>query len=175
MSSRSVLNTCNRIIQFFLCSWSLPIRQILFIFICKKKNNFTNKQQQQQKQKQQQKHENRTIFGNIKAHVWYHSIIVLSIRTNNCIVWWLFSRFLKKTADDGCHFDDKSKVKRGTLLHKMLQENRCLNYMFKNFLFIISRLGLDYVDLYLIHSPYGGDNVATYKQMMEFQKQGLIK
>ena len=37
------------------------------------------------------------------------------------------------------------------------------------------RLGLDYVDLYLIHSPYGGDNVATYKQMMEFQKQGLIR
>lgn len=37
------------------------------------------------------------------------------------------------------------------------------------------KLGLEYVDLYLIHSPYGGDNVATYKQMMEFQKQGLIR
>lgn len=37
------------------------------------------------------------------------------------------------------------------------------------------KLGLDYVDLYLIHSPYGGQNVATYKQMMEFQKEGLIR
>ena len=41
--------------------------------------------------------------------------------------------------------------------------------------FLTFRLGLEYVDLYLIHSPYGGDNVATYKQMMEFQKQGLIR
>ncbi|XP_046376660.2 glyoxal reductase-like isoform X2 [Haliotis rufescens] len=39
----------------------------------------------------------------------------------------------------------------------------------------LKKLDIGYVDLYLIHSPSGGKIVETYKTMMEFQKQGLIK
>lgn len=39
----------------------------------------------------------------------------------------------------------------------------------------INRLGLDYVDLYLMHSPAGGATVETWKTMIDLKKQGLAK
>ena len=40
---------------------------------------------------------------------------------------------------------------------------------------IIYRLGLSYVDLYLIHSPSPGKNVDSYRAMMKLKEQGLIR
>ena len=67
----------------------------------------------------------------------------------------------------------------GTLLkyHGFIQicDYACRDFLVLRCLLIYCRLDLGYVDLYFIHSPYNGDNVATYRQMMEFQKQGLIR
>ena len=39
----------------------------------------------------------------------------------------------------------------------------------------VCRLGSGYIDLYLIHSPAEGRVLESYKAMMEFQQQGLVK
>ena len=39
----------------------------------------------------------------------------------------------------------------------------------------IFRLDTGHVDLYLIHSPYGGDISRTYDAMLELKAQGLIR
>ena len=40
---------------------------------------------------------------------------------------------------------------------------------------MIARLDTSYVDLYLIHSPSGGDILHTYDAMVELKAQGLIR
>jgi len=37
------------------------------------------------------------------------------------------------------------------------------------------RLGVSYVDLYLIHHPKPGRNIESYKAMMKLKEQGRIK
>jgi diketogulonate reductase-like aldo/keto reductase len=39
----------------------------------------------------------------------------------------------------------------------------------------LGKLDTGYVDLYLIHSPLGGDNLRTYDAMLELKQQGLIR
>lgn len=39
----------------------------------------------------------------------------------------------------------------------------------------LEKLGLDYIDLYLIHSPSGGKIVETWKAMNEFKNAGLTR
>jgi len=39
----------------------------------------------------------------------------------------------------------------------------------------VFRLDLGFVDLYLIHTPLGGDIVHTYDAMLELKAQGLVR
>jgi len=39
----------------------------------------------------------------------------------------------------------------------------------------VKKLGLDYIDLYLIHSPMGGQLAETWKAFIELKQEGLIK
>jgi len=39
----------------------------------------------------------------------------------------------------------------------------------------LQNLGLDYVDLFLIHAPHGGKNVETWKALIELKEEGLVK
>lgn len=45
----------------------------------------------------------------------------------------------------------------------------------KSFHESLKKLGLDYVDLFLIHNPATGKNVESYEAMIELQKEGLIR
>ena len=49
---------------------------------------------------------------------------------------------------------------------------------FSEFIFIVPlffRLDTGHIDLYLMHSPYGGDILHTYDAMLERKAEGLIK
>jgi diketogulonate reductase-like aldo/keto reductase len=39
----------------------------------------------------------------------------------------------------------------------------------------LSKLGLSYIDLYLIHSPLGGKNVETFQALLDCKAKGLIR
>lgn len=39
----------------------------------------------------------------------------------------------------------------------------------------LKEMGISYLDLYLMHSPYYGNLIPTYKAMLKFKNEGLIK
>ena len=39
----------------------------------------------------------------------------------------------------------------------------------------LKKLGTDYIDLYLIHSPYGENNVLTFKELLKCKEKGMIR
>ena len=39
----------------------------------------------------------------------------------------------------------------------------------------IKNLGVEYIDLYLIHSPYGENNVWTFKELIKLKQKGILK
>jgi len=39
----------------------------------------------------------------------------------------------------------------------------------------LQRMNLDYIDMFLIHSPYQGKNVETYEALLDLKKQGIIR
>ena len=48
-------------------------------------------------------------------------------------------------------------------------------YMLYVLLYILCRFGLDYIDLYLMHSAMGGKTVETWDAMVELKELGLIR
>ena len=58
-----------------------------------------------------------------------------------------------------------------------VRDSQCIVYSLFNIeLYIhIYRMGMDYIDLYLMHSPLGGKVVETWQTMVQLQQQGLIK
>lgn len=39
----------------------------------------------------------------------------------------------------------------------------------------VSRLGVDYLDCYLVHTPFGGKVVESWGALLELQRQGVVK
>lgn len=58
---------------------------------------------------------------------------------------------------------------------KLYDDQHGYNETLKAFNDSLSRLGLDYVDLYLIHSPKNGKIVSTWEAMIDLQRKQLIR
>lgn len=71
----------------------------------------------------------------------------------------------------------ESDVKREDLfvVTKVYHTNHGYHETREAFLNSLSLLGLDYVDLYLIHFPVPGNVIQTWKTMAELQEKGLIR
>jgi len=39
----------------------------------------------------------------------------------------------------------------------------------------LKKMGTEYIDLYLIHSPHGENNVSTYKELLKCKQKGMIR
>ena len=39
----------------------------------------------------------------------------------------------------------------------------------------LKKLGMKYIDLYLIHSPFGENNLWTYKELLKCKEKGMIR
>ena len=72
-------------------------------------------------------------------------------------------------------FSWKGKYQRGTEPEPETVEISRISLKFLLVLYAHCRLGLGYVDLYLMHSPLGGKVVETWQAMVELQQQGLAK
>lgn len=71
----------------------------------------------------------------------------------------------------------ESAVKRGDIfvVTKVYHTNHGYHESRKAFEKSLNQLGLDYVDLYLIHFPVPGKVVETWKAMVELREKGLIR
>jgi diketogulonate reductase-like aldo/keto reductase len=71
----------------------------------------------------------------------------------------------------------KSGVKREDIfvVTKVFTESHGYELTTKTVHESLAKLDLSYIDLYLIHAPYGGKNVETYQALLDLQAKGLIR
>lgn len=58
---------------------------------------------------------------------------------------------------------------------KLYDDSHGYNETLEAFHKSLKRLGLDYIDLYLIHSPLNGNILPTWKAMMELRNRRLVR
>ncbi|CAD5111268.1 DgyrCDS591 [Dimorphilus gyrociliatus] len=78
-----------------------------------------------------------------------------------------------KMLDTAQFYENETQVGRGLKLSGI--DRKDIFFVTKVWYTSHGREGTDYIDLYLIHSPYGGKVLETYDTLLEFKSQGKIR
>ncbi|KAK3577122.1 hypothetical protein CHS0354_037450 [Potamilus streckersoni] len=84
------------------------------------------------------------------------------------------AEFYQNEEDCGTAIRKSDVARKDIFLVTKLWDNGAKNCQ-SHFKTSYKKLGLDYVDMYLIHSPNGNKIVETYKTMLDLKGQGLIR